>query len=198
MKSKLVALAVIAAGTVFGFASQAFANTYNVNLTVGGATATGFISGILGNSSADIGAPFNLTLTEGSTSATLVGLSGPGGNAGVAAENGNAVTVTDSQVLFNFSNSSHDYLLFQLGNTFDTLLCFQTYASFCGGTGPGIVLLVNGDPFQSMTGIVVIASNDLATTPLPPALPLFATGLGVLGLLGLRKKRKGAAATAAA
>src|SRR5215470_3756229 len=99
MKSKLVAFAVIAAGTVFGLASQAFANTYNVNLTVGGATATGFFTGIIGNTSADIGAPFNLTLTEGPTSATLVGSNTPPGNAQVAAGNGNAVTVTDSQVL---------------------------------------------------------------------------------------------------
>ena len=33
-------------------------------------------------------------------------------------------------------------------------------------------------------------------TPVPAALPLFATGLGVMGLLGWRKKRKSAAATA--
>jgi hypothetical protein len=35
-------------------------------------------------------------------------------------------------------------------------------------------------------------------TPLPAALPLFASGLGALGLLGWRKKRKNAAAIAAA
>jgi hypothetical protein len=35
-------------------------------------------------------------------------------------------------------------------------------------------------------------------TPLPAALPLFATGLGAMGLLGWRRKRKGAAALAAA
>ena len=34
-------------------------------------------------------------------------------------------------------------------------------------------------------------------TPLPAALPLFATGLGALGLLGWRRKRKAAAALAA-
>jgi hypothetical protein len=32
-----------------------------------------------------------------------------------------------------------------------------------------------------------------AVTPLPGALPLFATGLGALGLLGWRRKRKAAA-----
>ena len=34
------------------------------------------------------------------------------------------------------------------------------------------------------------------TTPLPAALPLFAGGLGVMGLLGWRRKRKGAAVAA--
>ena len=37
----------------------------------------------------------------------------------------------------------------------------------------------------------------LAETPLPAALPLFATGLGALGLLGWRRKRTAAAAIAA-
>jgi len=37
-----------------------------------------------------------------------------------------------------------------------------------------------------------------AATPLPAALPLFATGLGALGLFGWRRKRKNGAATAAA
>jgi len=36
-------------------------------------------------------------------------------------------------------------------------------------------------------------STDVAETPLPAALPLFATGLGALGLLGWRRKRKQAA-----
>jgi hypothetical protein len=45
------------------------------------------------------------------------------------------------------------------------------------------------------------ASQEFAifsATPLPAALPLFATGLGGLGLLGWRRKRKNAAAIAAA
>ena len=37
---------------------------------------------------------------------------------------------------------------------------------------------------------------DASTTPLPAALPLFATGLGALGLLGWRRKRKAAALAA--
>ena len=38
---------------------------------------------------------------------------------------------------------------------------------------------------------------SITATPLPAALPLFATGLGALGLLGWRRKRKNAAAIAA-
>jgi hypothetical protein len=40
--------------------------------------------------------------------------------------------------------------------------------------------------------------NVSAVTPLPAALPLFATGLGAMGLLGWRRKRKNSAAPAAA
>jgi hypothetical protein len=39
-------------------------------------------------------------------------------------------------------------------------------------------------------------NGSVAATPLPAALPLFATGLGALGLLGWRRKRKGAAIAA--
>jgi hypothetical protein len=31
---------------------------------------------------------------------------------------------------------------------------------------------------------------EIGTTPIPAALPLFATGLGAMGLLGWRRKRK--------
>jgi hypothetical protein len=47
------------------------------------------------------------------------------------------------------------------------------------------------DPLASVTEII-------NATPIPAALPLFATGLGALGLLGWRRKRKNAAAHVAA
>jgi hypothetical protein len=46
-------------------------------------------------------------------------------------------------------------------------------------------------------GLVSPLSTAL-TTPLPAALPLFATGLGAMGLFGWRRKRKNAAAVAVA
>ena len=45
--------------------------------------------------------------------------------------------------------------------------------------------------FNGVTPTVTAAA---ASTPLPAALPLFATGLGALGLLGWRRKRKAQAA----
>jgi len=43
-------------------------------------------------------------------------------------------------------------------------------------------------------GSITVQSDVEATTPLPAALPLFATGLGALGLLGWRRKQKKASA----
>ena len=41
--------------------------------------------------------------------------------------------------------------------------------------------------------LLTITTPSTSATPLPAALPLFATGLGALGLLGWRRKRKAAA-----
>jgi hypothetical protein len=51
--------------------------------------------------------------------------------------------------------------------------------------------------FQTI-GIPGAAAFIVSETPLPAALPLFASGLGAMGLLGWRRKRKNAAAATAA
>jgi hypothetical protein len=77
----------------------------------------------------------------------------------------------------SFSFNSGDYNLFcDVGPA-----CFIYYATI-------------SDP-QTLSATFVV---NAATTPLPAALPLFATGLGGLGLLGWRRKRKNTAAIAAA
>jgi hypothetical protein len=53
-----------------------------------------------------------------------------------------------------------------------------------------------GNNYIGLDNVSVVGLNTSAT-PLPAALPLFATGLGALGLLGWRRKRKAAAAIAA-
>ncbi len=59
-----------------------------------------------------------------------------------------------------------------------------------GGTSATIVG-VNNTP---LTETVTFDFTTPTATPLPAALPLFATGLGALGLFGWRRKRKAAAA----
>ncbi len=49
-----------------------------------------------------------------------------------------------------------------------------------------------------LTDLGGLWTTSLTSTPLPAALPLFAGGLGVMGLLGWRRKRKNAAAVATA
>jgi hypothetical protein len=54
-----------------------------------------------------------------------------------------------------------------------------------GGTFQSVVLTSSGNAFEFAN-----LKDSPALTPLPAALPLFATGLGALGLLGWRRKRK--------
>ena len=62
-------------------------------------------------------------------------------------------------------------------------------------SGPGnstFFGIVDGIHYYNVTG-----TAEITATPLPAALPLFAGGLGALGLLGWRRKRKPSAAVAA-
>jgi hypothetical protein len=57
------------------------------------------------------------------------------------------------------------------------------------GIGIGILTLIDGGGLGGDISFSLVAEQ----TPLPAALPLFTTGLGALGLLGWRRKRKQAA-----
>jgi hypothetical protein len=60
---------------------------------------------------------------------------------------------------------------------------------------PGNSASIRGGTFSDLNKAFTfqILGSELAQTPLPAALPLFATGLGALGLVGWRRKRKAAA-----
>ena len=57
--------------------------------------------------------------------------------------------------------------------------------------------LLSGEPAGSSGLTVYQIEAQVSNFPLPAALPLFATGLGAMGLLGWRRKRKNAAGIAA-
>jgi len=59
-------------------------------------------------------------------------------------------------------------------------------------------LTADGNFFYGTISDGSVTVTPVAATPLPAAFPLFGTGLGAMGLLGWRRKRKNAAATAAA
>ena len=73
-----------------------------------------------------------------------------------------------------------------LGPSFE---CTGTFACAAGTPTPP-VRYIAADTIIDVVG----AAGPPAQTPLPAALPLFATGLGALGLMGWRRKRKARAA----
>lgn len=104
-----------------------------------------------------------------------------------------------------FSLSVHDFS--GSGGTTNTVVATfisEAVSALSGGTvlslletgaiqDLGTITFVNssGAPIDAI--LYEFVSNELAT-PLPAALPLFASGLGALGLLGWRRKRKALAA----
>jgi len=61
-------------------------------------------------------------------------------------------------------------------------------------SGPGVAgefYSERGNTFTNDSGPYLMQISGDVVTPLPAALPLFAGGLGALGLLGWRRKRKG-------
>jgi hypothetical protein len=84
-----------------------------------------------------------------------------------------------SSGLSNWSTSAHD-----------------SWASADPSIWTGINIDGN-NPGDFVTLVTEGGGGSIAGTPLPAALPLFATGLGAMGLLGWRRKRKNAALAAA-
>jgi len=94
-----------------------------------------------------------------------------------------SVTLDPSSILGSSGFTSSDV-------TWNSSNVAVTWANLSFAAGDTVVLDVN-DP-------VVLDVNTVSTVPLPAALPLFATGLGALGLLGWRRKRKNTATIVAA
>jgi len=72
--------------------------------------------------------------------------------------------------------------------------------SFTGTGSDALTIEAQTNPGEWYADDVSVTGAAVGTSaaPLPAALPLFASGLGAMGLLGWRRKRKNAAALAAA
>jgi hypothetical protein len=73
---------------------------------------------------------------------------------------------------------------------FDALGFGNSY--FCIGCPASFVYNVGSTLIAANIGSTLVRIEDVGSTPLPAALPLFAGGLGVIGLLARRRKRKNA------
>jgi hypothetical protein len=73
------------------------------------------------------------------------------------------------------------------GNTFTT--------GTCGAATTGC-FYVDVQKSSGLTGVIDFGDETLSSVPLPATLPLFATGIGGLGLLGWRRKNKAKAVAA--
>ena len=181
--------------------------TYDVNQTIGTTgsvtgtiTTDGTIGTLMSNSFTGVSnyVDYNLTATIGGNTATLsqatVG-SVPSGF-------GNAVTATPTELLFNFSAPGNPTLTF-FGSPFTGVLqpCQPLWSLRNGGiacngaSASSSLQLVNGGPIATMTEtgtqvIGTVAPAPVPEIPLPATLPLFASGLGALGLIGRLRKRR--------
>ena len=126
-------------------------------------------------------------------------MNGPQGNTSDFAILGKDVTATSTGLFFNFGDPNPGLLEF-LG--FYGFVCFQNQDACLSSNAYAnstLLLDVFGDPTDALGPISELGTVEfaIAETPLPSAIPLFAGGLGALGLFGWRRKRKISARSAA-
>jgi hypothetical protein len=167
------------------------------------ASTGSFHQDVTGNNATTTLDPYNGT--NGATLALQYSAIGPGFTAGSATYNIGSSSVT---VLWGSPDTYNEMEFFSAANAGGTLLdainCSALTATGCSSSGYDLVTF----SFSPSTVIGSIVMEDPGTlgsspanqsfeydvvtsaTPLPAALPLFAGGLGLMGLLGRRKKRK--------
>jgi hypothetical protein len=106
------------------------------------------------------------------------------------------LTATPTGIFFNFGalDGATVFSIGQSGAAATSEFCLSANINSCNvptplifiSTGPGVF----SEAFPGANTVEIASVASTSTTPLPAALPLFATGIGGLGLLGWRRKRK--------
>jgi hypothetical protein len=183
MKSKIARwLAGLLAATWCGVAAPSHALTYDVNFSDGTNTVTGTIT-TNGHTGAllptDI-TGWNLVFHVGAATGITIGT--------VPLFFGNPLQASTS--VLDFEPTGGDVAF--VNGDFWQLLGTSHGGPF-GASVYGKNNLITTVPFTALINDLPIGVAELTppdNTPLPAALPLFATGLGALGLFGWRRKRK--------
>jgi hypothetical protein len=169
--ARLAAFAVIALGSLFGFGERASADVFDFTFSCG--AGCGISGGVIDVVSG------NITSIAG----TATGLSSVGLN---GAFDYSSNLVTDSATFSTQTNYD-----FQAA-TNNGLTPLVEFILLVGANNSEIITY--SSPTDNVYALGTSTAIQVSATPLPAALPLFTTGLGALGLLGWRRKRKSAAA----
>ena len=185
-KSRLIATTLLVYASLLGLAPPVHAVSFNFSFTN----------------------QFPLGDVNGTVTGRIDGLADTGASAAAA------VVITSSPPLLGYPLSASDNILsqpsvFTVSNSFTVTSGLLTAMDFraqfpIANTAPAefflLTLILDGgsefiaDRFGEATDHKVVSLSatfvPVSQVPLPAALPLFATGLGVLGLLGWRRKRK--------
>jgi hypothetical protein len=198
MKSKLLAL--IACIALVGPAKAATI-VYNIDISEGADTITGTITtnGTLGALvTADISA-YSLSVTN--SEATFPLSNTIGGTLDIQNANDD-LNATATALTFNFSDTLDSTYLYIDGTGAAGSGSLGLYdEAYVVSPASGLIQII---PYSDtgtnvyVTGTVTLGSVSASATPLPAAFPLFGAGLGVIALLGRRRKRKDASAALAA
>ena len=164
---------------VLSGSSASSATTYNVDVAPSsGISVMGTLTtSVLGTlSTGDITA-WNLVIKNASGSFTLTNANS------TDTVSGNDLVATSSVLTFDFPSTSGGFFAISTPGVTDAFQLLDAGLSSAGL----LSVTVSG---STMSGDAFTSNTIGTATPLPVALPLFATGLGAIGLLGWRRKRK--------
>jgi hypothetical protein len=204
MAHKIKALPFIAACVLFGTTVAANASPYVVTIKEVGfnvvATGsgefnlTGLSPGLIGTFSSEVQPLSALIFTGALGNTTLYsGLSGPS-TFGIGGSTGASSGISGDIVGLSRVDGLYVPLGYVSGNPLSDSATYDNATLASLGITPGTYVWTWGGTLVPGGGAPDQSFTIIAGTPLPAALPLFATGLGAIGLLGWRRKRKAQAA----